>query len=125
MSIHFSPSVQGFFDTNIVEFDFIPKDAVEVSEDDYKTILDGQSPDKVISIVDGKVSLVPAPPPNSDFLEAQAKAHRVILLEACDWTQLRDTKTSKEWTEYRQALRDITKQEGYPQNIVWPTAPQT
>jgi hypothetical protein len=28
------------------------------------------------------------------------------------------------WREYRQALLDITEQEGYPFSVIWPTAPQ-
>ena len=29
----------------------------------------------------------------------------------------------QEWVTYRQALRDITQQEGYPNNLVWPNKP--
>lgn len=29
----------------------------------------------------------------------------------------------KDWIEYRQALRDIPQQEGFPLNIVWPEKP--
>jgi hypothetical protein len=52
---------------------------------------------------------------------------RNALLASSDWTQLPDvpldTKTA--WATYRQALRDITDQPGYPFNIVWPTPPST
>jgi hypothetical protein len=27
------------------------------------------------------------------------------------------------WTNYRQSLRDVTKQEGFPQTVVWPVKP--
>ena len=51
---------------------------------------------------------------------------RKKLLASSDWTQMPDvllaTKTA--WATYRQALRDITKQSGYPTNIIWPTSPQ-
>lgn len=48
------------------------------------------------------------------------------LLEGSDWTQLPDVplETKQAWATYRQALRDITEQPGYPTNIVWPTRPQ-
>lgn len=50
------------------------------------------------------------------------------LLYASDWTQIPNnpltTAKQQEWAAYRQALRDITIQPGYPFNIVWPTAPQ-
>lgn len=58
--------------------------------------------------------------------ETQAKATRNDLLAGSDWTQLPDVPldTKAAWAEYRQALRDITEQPGYPFDIVWPTPPQ-
>lgn len=45
-------------------------------------------------------------------------------LSDCDWTQLPDAPVNAEsWSEYRQALRDIPSQEGFPWEIVWPTEP--
>jgi hypothetical protein len=48
------------------------------------------------------------------------------LLQQSDWTQLSDisAETKALWEPYRQALRDITEQPGYPFSIVWPTPPQ-
>jgi hypothetical protein len=52
---------------------------------------------------------------------------RLFLLRASDWTQLADVPLSAEkkaeWNTYRQALRDITAQAGYPFNVVFPTEP--
>lgn len=47
------------------------------------------------------------------------------LLAASDWTQLPDVPlaTKEAWATYRQALRDITDQPGYPLEVVWPTPP--
>ena len=47
-----------------------------------------------------------------------------LLLES-DWTQLPDvpSNTKDQWAEYRQALRDITKQDGYPENVEFPIVP--
>ena len=52
-------------------------------------------------------------------------AKRKAKLEASDWTQLPDVPlaTKQAWATYRQALRDITAQETYPFNLVWPTPP--
>lgn len=45
-------------------------------------------------------------------------------LAECDWTQVADSPVDKTaWATYRQALRDITTQAGFPWNIVWPTQP--
>ena len=55
------------------------------------------------------------------------KAKRAVLLAQSDWMVVRAQDTgvpmSSEWTNYRQALRDITEQPD-PFNIIWPTAPQ-
>lgn len=46
------------------------------------------------------------------------------LLEFCDWTQLADSPVDKSaWATYRQALRDIPDQSGFPWTINWPTQP--
>lgn len=57
----------------------------------------------------------------------QAKAIRQQrnqkLIES-DWTQVADAPVDKAaWATYRQALRDITAQEEFPHNVVWPTSP--
>lgn len=46
------------------------------------------------------------------------------LLSSSDWTQVADAPVDKAaWATYRQALRDIPQQEGFPDNVVWPVAP--
>lgn len=58
----------------------------------------------------------------------QAKAMRTQRgekLAVTDWTQVADAPVDKTvWATYRQALRDITTQEGFPWNVVWPTQPE-
>jgi hypothetical protein len=46
-------------------------------------------------------------------------------LAVTDWTQLPDVplETKTQWATYRQELRDVTDQPGYPYDIVWPTPP--
>ena len=55
----------------------------------------------------------------------QAKAvrdQRNTKLSETDWTQLADSSADKVvYATYRQALRDITKQDGFPWDINWPT----
>lgn len=49
---------------------------------------------------------------------------RNSLLNNSDWTQLPDVNVDKEaWIVYRQQLRDITSQPGYPYVIEWPVQP--
>ncbi len=58
----------------------------------------------------------------------QAKAvrsERNAKLAAYDWTQLADSTVNKTaWATYRQALRDVTGQQGFPWTITWPTQPE-
>jgi hypothetical protein len=58
---------------------------------------------------------------------AQAKAirqQRTEKLKDSDWTQIADSTADKTaWATYRQALRDITAQAGFPWTITWPETP--
>jgi hypothetical protein len=52
------------------------------------------------------------------------RASRTQLLKDCDWTQIADSTADKTaWATYRQALRDVTAQSGFPWTITWPDAP--
>jgi hypothetical protein len=45
------------------------------------------------------------------------------LLQETDWCACSDVTMSAEMATYRQALRDVPAQEGFPYNITWPTKP--
>jgi hypothetical protein len=55
----------------------------------------------------------------------QSKRNELLILS--DWTQIPNgplTQQQQEaWAVYRQQLRDIPEQSGYPFNVVWPTPP--
>lgn len=45
-------------------------------------------------------------------------------LSDCDWTQVADVPVDQTaWATYRQALRDVPAQAGFPWNITWPETP--
>lgn len=47
-------------------------------------------------------------------------------LQDTDWTQLPDAPVDPApWAVYRQALRDISEQEGFPADVEWPIPPET
>ena len=49
---------------------------------------------------------------------------RNTKLSESDWTQVADAPVDKAaWATYRQALRDVTKQSGFPWEVQWPTQP--
>ena len=55
---------------------------------------------------------------------ASVRTQRGEKLKDCDWTQVADAPVDQTaWAAYRQALRDITGQEGFPWTIDWPIAP--
>jgi len=54
---------------------------------------------------------------------ARVRAKRNQLLSDSDWMALSDNTMTPEWASYRQALRDITSQGGFPYTIEWPTKP--
>ena len=56
---------------------------------------------------------------------AAMRKQRDEKLAECDWTQVADAPVDKAaWATYRQALRDVTTQEGFPWTITWPSKPQ-
>jgi hypothetical protein len=60
----------------------------------------------------------------NDTQAAQVRTDRNALLSASDWTQVADAPVDKAvWVTYRQALRDISAQAGFPWTIEWPDAP--
>ena len=65
--------------------------------------------------------------PSAEELAKQARMKRDNLLARCDYYVMPDYPSTEgglaEVKAYRQALRDITKQEGFPSEIVWPVKP--
>jgi len=64
----------------------------------------------------------PNPPP-ALTQEQKARVERDFLLSKSDTMALVDRVTN-EWKTYRQALRDVPAQSGFPDNITWPTEPE-
>jgi len=66
--------------------------------------------------------------PNKIAQENFINITRNKLLQQSDWTQLPNNPLTlakqEEWAVYRQQLRDITQQSGYPFNVIWPTQPE-
>ena len=56
--------------------------------------------------------------------EINVRLERDSFLQETDWTALSDVTMSSDMTTYRQALRDVPAQEGFPFNVTWPTKPE-
>lgn len=53
------------------------------------------------------------------------REQRSQKLKDSDWTQVDDAPVDKAaWAAYRQDLRDITSQDGFPWDVQWPTQPE-
>ena len=54
------------------------------------------------------------------------RQQRNRMLSSSDWTQASDSPKfqNTEWLAYRQALRDVTSQSGFPWNVQWPNKPE-
>ena len=76
-----------------------------------KVLLDGV-------VVDAEVA------PSAPKTEGQIRSERDNLIAATDWWATADRTMTAEQTAYRQALRDITDQSGFPTDITWPTKPE-
>lgn len=72
------------------------------------------------------VDLAPLEVADATLQQAESvKKERNNKLKETDWTQLKDipNEISLSWTAYRQVLRDIPLQPGFPWDVVWPTPP--
>ena len=108
---------------------------VEVSHDDYGWVPFNASPDDDVDYGRELFQLLSTKYPNqiAACLQSERDAdqiddvltRRAFLLKDTDWTQLPDVPipTKEAWAAYRQDLRDIPEQDGYPWEVVWPVAP--
>lgn len=60
----------------------------------------------------------------NDGKASETRTIRNEKLAETDWTQLSDSTVDKSaWAVYRQELRDIPLQSGFPLDVIWPTNP--
>jgi len=64
-----------------------------------------------------------------DSVADKVRAKRNQLLKDTDWTQLPDVhgavSSASDYVDYRRQLRDITTQDGFPHDVVWPVIPSS
>lgn len=67
---------------------------------------------------------VAEPDPKPIAPEVLVRAKRDGLLINSDWTQVDDSPVDKSaWATYRQSLRDVPTQAGFPNSVTWPSEP--
>ena len=113
--------------------------AIGLTDGQAQTLLDYNGFVSIEQNEDGVVTVTPnteawevwkaEQPDPSEQLAAEVRAQRVTFLAACDWTQMPDSPLSEKekaaYQAYRQALRDVPQQEGFPETISWPEEPKT
>ncbi|WP_033576728.1 tail fiber assembly protein [Dickeya chrysanthemi] len=122
----YSKSTSGFYSDEINGVN-IPDDAIEISDDYYQYLLDQQVRGNVIIFDEStKKPIAVTPVPLSDTqLAEDARRQRDNLLTASDWTQVSDAPVDQQaWRTYREILRQVPEQTGFPLNIAWPVQPE-
>tara|TARA_R110002153_G_scaffold6684_1_gene30609 strand:- start:19 stop:411 length:393 start_codon:yes stop_codon:yes gene_type:complete len=78
-----------------------------------------------MTLADDVEDHVPPTPPTQEELDialaANVREVRNAALAAADYMGLADYPAKAGELEYRQALRDVPQQAGFPDNILWPT----
>ncbi|MCG7368802.1 tail fiber assembly protein [Pantoea sp. ACRSH] len=129
----YSPSYNAFYDTHINEF--IPDDAVDITENEWSDLLNGQANGKAItSGPDHLPCLTEQPAPTVEELIALAESKRsklraeadaVIqpLQDASDLEIATENETSQlvGWKKYRVMLMRVNTEK--PEDIEWPKKP--
>ena len=76
-------------------------------------------------IAEKETKLAEAAVKEREIEAVKQRTERNILLAETDYAALSDTpEMSDAMTTYRQALRDVPSQEGFPSDITWPTKPE-
>lgn len=128
MTTYYSAATGGFYRDDIHDPARIPQDAVELPGGDVERqmLLDGMSQNKRIVADDsGYPILIDNPPVSDKELAEMVRQERDNKLRESDWSQLPDVPPvlRKAWVPYRQALRDIPAQSGFPHQVEWPAFP--
>ena len=104
-----------------------------IADNERKAFGNPQTPEEwaalgVVKAVEEVEDVVPEQPVRTDEeLAREARDKRDRLLDQSDWFLMPDYPAKGEdlavVKTYRQNLRDISKQDGFPSDIVWPTKP--
>ncbi|QGG09285.1 tail fiber assembly protein [Enterobacter cancerogenus] len=134
MNYYFSNSELGFYCDEVNEA--IPTDAVEINEDVYLSLLEGQSKGKFISADSAGTPILTDPPePTQVELVAQAEDKRTALMEEANAsiTPLQDAsdldiatdeemESLRAWKRYRVLLNRVDTSK--VPDIEWPDKPE-
>lgn len=109
----------------------VPDDAVVISQELHQQLLAGQAEGKLIQAdATGKPELADQPEPSDSekkalkAAEVRAKRDAIVERVTREINRIEDKgKKAKLWRKYRQTLRDLPAQDGFPFSVTWPDAP--
>ena len=114
-------------DETAAAFNCYPVTPTERPADDYTVNLERTAVRQGDNWVEQWVSTPATPEQIAERTTAKSndiRAQRNELLTATDWTQMPDSPAdTAAWAAYRAELRAVPEQAGFPENVVWPTAP--
>jgi hypothetical protein len=121
MTIYYSPTTKGFYDTDF-GYSSLPQDIIEITKEQHAEFLYGmnmQNKELVLSgsnlVLQDRVVII---------TWEQIRSRRNNLLALSDYTQMADWPGDKEaWATYRQALRDLPQTYTNAADVVWPSKP--
>lgn len=123
--------VTGTVDRTVQSHTMVGKQAYAVFTDTTKVKLFPYNKAKfaVGNTVTMKVyQIVEIPAPTTEEVAARVRSQRDAMIAETDYLMTSDYPISEEdkalVEAYRQALRDIPEQEGFPSEVQWPVAPQ-
>lgn len=105
----------------------IPVDVIPVSDEQHADLFSAQGCGKII--VPGRDGFPVAIDPvvSDGELAERVRSERDARLAACDWVVIRahemGQQVAEPWRVYRNALRDVPTQPGFPRSIAWPVPP--
>ncbi|WP_429122004.1 tail fiber assembly protein [Aeromonas veronii] len=129
----YSSSTGGFYDT-AVHGDSIPTDAVEISQEKYEALFQGQRDGMVIVSDDNGYPMLSSPPTEDPAALAKialdnkvqiATQQIAIIKPAVDggYAKPEHTQLLADWQRYRYELTLVPEQTGWPESPQWPTEP--
>lgn len=127
MKIYYSAKINGFVD-DIAFAGKIPEDAVEISIEERNELIRKVTPLTYLTSDDNGYPIIKDREDKEEIQSKGVRTKRDYLLNESDWVSFRSMETGQpipeEWLEYRQALRDVPQQEGFPKDIQWPVKPE-
>lgn len=129
MKYFYSAKTNGFYIDELHSPESIPSDVKEITKDRYDEIFNIHSTELKMITSDGNgyPILVDMPKPSISLLEEDLRNERNNKLKESDMFVILAYESGKpvddKYKKYRQALRDLTKQFDFPNNVEWPKLP--